>query len=302
MSEMHGTVTYEAGQRGTPPRDPGRGRAALPLTPARRVALLIGVPVCLALTGFAALNVAALIGRGHVHFSHAFPASAKRLSVTDSGGNVLLEQAAAGPARLSGTGYYSLIRPNLTESTSAGSATFGYPCELPVGDCGLNMTVSVPARTAVTISTGGGDLTASGLIGNVSLSTGGGNLTATDVTGNASLQTGGGDVTAIRLTGDIDLGTGGGNITATSIDSPRVTADSGGGDIEIVFTRVPQDVQVSADGGNVTIVVPAGTATYDVTASAGGGGLSDSVPQATSSPRKITASSGGGDITIQPST
>ena len=302
MSQMHGTATYEAGTDGTPPRRPGQGRAALPLTPARRVALLIGVPVCLAITGFIGFDLVAMVGKGHFHFSHTFAASTRQLSVDAGGGNVVVESAASGPARLSGEAYYSLIRPTITERASADSATLTYPCDLPAGNCGLNATVSVPEGIAVAISSGGGDLTASGLSGHVSLSADGGDLTATGITGDVSLQTGGGNLTAARLAGDIDLGASGGDITATSIDSPRVTAASGGGNVEIVFTQVPQDVQVTASGGDVTIVVPAGPATYEVTASADGGNLTDSVPQAPSSSRKITASSGGGDVTIEQST
>jgi Putative adhesin len=307
MSEMHGTVTHEggaheAGAYEAGPRPPGGARAALPLTPARRVALLIGVPVCLALTGFAGLNIAALFGRGYTHFSHAFPASTRRLSVTASGGNVVLKQVAAGPARLSGTGYYSLIRPNLTESTSADSAAFGYPCELPIGDCGLNMTVGVPAGTAVTISTGGGDLTADHLAGDLTLGTDGGNIQAADATGDVTMTTGGGDVTADQVAGGhLTLGTDGGNIQATGVADTRLAATSGGGDIEIVFTVVPRDVTVSTDGGNITIVVPQGSTRYDVSASTDGGTVTDTVPDSASSLDEITATSGGGDITIEQS-
>ena len=301
MSQMHGTATHEAGLHSGPPPRPGQGREALPLTPARRVALLIGVPTCLALTGFIGFDLVAMVGQGHFHFSHTFAATTRQLNVNAGGGNVVVK-VGPGPARLSGEATYSLVRPTITERATADSATLAYPCGFPVGNCGLNATVSVPAGTAVAISSGGGDLTASGLTGHVSLSADGGDLTATGITGDISLQTGGGDLSATLLAGDVTLGTSGGDITATQIDSPRVTVDSGGGDVAIVFTRVPQDVQVSADGGDVTIVVPAGPTTYDVTASADGGNLSDSVPQAATSAHKITASSGGGDVTIEQST
>jgi Putative adhesin len=308
MSEMHGTVTHEGGAYDdgayeAGPRPPGGGRAALPLTPARRVALLVGVPVCLALTGFAGLNIAALFGRGYIHFSHTFPASTRRLSVTASGGDVVLKQVATGPARLSGSGYYSLIRPNLTESTSAGRAAFGYPCELPIGDCGLSMTVDVPAGTAVTISTGGGNLTADHLTGDLTLDTDGGNIQAAGTTGDVTMTSGGGDLTADDVAGDhLSMGTDGGNIQATGVADPHLAATSGGGDIEIVFTVVPRDVTVSTDGGNVTIVVPPGSTRYNVSASTDGGNVTDTISHSASSPDEITATSGGGDITIKQST
>jgi hypothetical protein len=310
MSEMHGTVTHEAGaheggghEAGA--RSPGGGRAALPLTPARRVALLVGVPVCLALTGFAGLNIVALVAKGRIPFSHVFPVDARQLSVSlGGGGNAVLEQVAAGPARLSGYGYYSFVRPTITERTSADSAAFGYRCSsFPIGTCSLNATLSVPAGTAVTISSGGGDLTADHLTGDLTLGTDGGNIQAAGDTGDVTMTTGGGDLTADQVAGGhLTLGTDGGNIQATGVADPRLAATSGGGDIEIVFTVVPRDVTVSTDGGNITIVVPPGSTRYHASASTDGGNVTDTLPYSASSPDEITATSGGGDITIEQST
>jgi Putative adhesin len=309
MSEMHGTVTheagaYEGGAHDAPPRLPGGGRAALPLTPARRVALLIGVPVCLALTGYAGLTIVAQVAKGRIPFNHVFPADARQLSVSlGGGGNAVLEQVSAGPARLSGYGYYSFVRPTITERTSADSAAVGYPCStFPIGTCSMNATLSVPAGTAVTISTSGGDLTADHLAGDLTLDTDGGNIQATAITATRlSADTGGGDVTVDHVEGDLSLHTDGGNIQATGVAATRLAATSGGGDIEIVLTVVPRDVTVSTDGGNVTIVVPPGSTRYNVSASTDGGNVTDTIPHSASSLDEITATSGGGDITIEQS-
>jgi hypothetical protein len=293
MSQMHRTATHE-----------GPGRAALPLTPARRVALLIGVPACLAVTGFTGFDLIAMVGQGHFHFSHTFAATTRQLSVTDAGGNVVLEQAATGPARLSGSGYYSIVRPNFTEHATATSAVFGIDCNFPVGRCGLDMTVSVPTGTAATVSTGGGGLTADRMTGDLALHTDGGNIQANDTTGDVTMTTGGGDLTADHVAGDhLSMDTDGGNIQATGVAETRLAATSGGGDIEIVFTVVPRDVTVRTDGGNVTIVVPRGTTQYRLSASTDGGNVDDNtIPYSPSSPDEITASSGGGDVTIEQST
>jgi hypothetical protein len=303
MSQMHGTATYEAGTNGTP-RHPRQGRAALPLTPARRVALLIGVPACLALIGFAGLNIVAPLGDGHFHFSHTFPAGARSLSLTNAGGNVVLEQVAAGPARLSGSGYYSIVSPNFTQHATASSAVFGINCNFPVGHCGLNITVSVPTGTAMTVSTGGGDLTADQMAGDLTLHTDGGNIQANDTTGDVTMTTGGGDLTADQATGDhLTLDTDGGNIQAVGVAATRLAARSNGGNIEIVLTVVPRDVTVSTDGGNVTIVVPRGNTQYRVSASTSSGTVTDNtIPTDDASPHEITATSGGGNITIEQST
>lgn len=158
MTEMHGTATGLTAAGGPPIRRGRRATPALPLTPARRAALVLGMPACLALTGFAGLSIVAQIGKGHFSVGYSFPASARSPSVTGTG-DLELSRAAAGPARLSAYAYYSLTRPHTIERVSGDSATFGINCDFPVGDCGLDTTVSVPAGTAVTASTGGGDAT-----------------------------------------------------------------------------------------------------------------------------------------------
>ena len=268
---------------GTRPNGTGPGTtAALPMTIARRAALAIGVPACLALTGWTGLAIVALIGQGSFPIRYAIPASAGRLAVNFDAGDIRLQQVAGGSAELTGTARYSLSRPAFTARATAHGMALGYNCTNVVGGCSLDATVSVPAGTAASVSTGGG------------------NTTVVGITSDVTVSSGGGDVTADGVAGDLNLHTDGGNIRGTAITAAHVTASTGGGDIEVVFTRVPRYVRVSTDGGNVTIVVPAGGTQYHVTASTDGGNVDDSaIPVNTSSPDQITATSGGGDITIR---
>jgi len=254
------------------------------MTAGRRAALAIGVPLCLALTANTGYQLVADVGRGKVPVNYHIPATIRRVNVTIPGGTVAVRQVAGGPGSIVGTGNYSLVRPHITERLTGSELAFGYACSVPEGSCGMNGTVSVDGGTAVSVSTGGGNVTADGISGTVSLSTGGG------------------DVTANRVSGDLALSTGGGNVQVTGVAATQVSADTGGGDVEIVFTQVPRNVQVSTGGGNITIVVPPGSTQYHVTSSTGGGNVNDAVPQNTSSPRVIDASSGGGDITIREAT
>jgi len=277
---MYGTLTSE-----TPPAGKGSAKAPpLPLTRGRRAALAIGVPLCLIFTAYTGLSLVAGVGQGHFPVSYAFPAGTENANVSVSGGDVTVRQAAGTKAQLTGTATYSLIRPHLTTRHTSGGVSIAYHCVVPAGNCGLDATLSVPARMAASVSTGGGDATAVG------------------TTGNVMLSTGGGDVTVDRVSGVLSLSTGGGTIHGTAITATQVTAHSSGGDIEIVFTQVPRDVQVDTGGGNVTIVVPPGSTQYHVTANTGGGNVTESVPLNTSSPNVITAASGGGDITISQAT
>ncbi len=258
--------------RGTAPR--------LPMTPARRAWLAIGVPVCLVLVGWAGLSLVALVGQGQVKVGHDIPASAPRVNVNFSSGNILVQEAAGGQGRLTGTAHYSLIRPPFTAHVAATGTDFGYECNLPVGDCYLNATVSVPRGTPTSVYTGGG------------------NATAIGTTGDVTLTSDGGSVSAERASGDLTLVTDGGDITATEITATRVTASTGGGDITVVFTSVPTNVEVNTDGGNITIVVPRGSTHYRLTERTDGGTTSGSVPTDSSSANVITATSGGGNISV----
>lgn len=296
------TVTYPmATQENLPAGDDRQsGRARLRMTPGRRTALVFGVPVCLALVAATALSFAADLGTSSYPVHYTFPASATRFAVSTGSGQLTLTQAAAGRATLTGTAHYTFVRPNPAAALSGRVASYDYHCrEAFIGTCGLDATLTVPAGTAASMSTGGGNAVVTGTTGTVSLNTGGGELSVQNVSGRVALTTGGGNITAGNVSGPLALDTGGGNIQATAIRSAGVTASSGGGNITITFTAVPRDVNVSTAGGDITIVVPRGSAKYHVTATTDGGNVSDSsIPQDSSSAHVITATSGGGNITI----
>ena len=253
------------------------------MTPARRIWLAIGVPVCLALVGWAGLSLVALVGQGQFTVSHDIPASTGRVNVNSSSGSIVLREVAGGQAKLTGTAHYSLVRPPFTTRVSTAGTDFGYNCNLPVGSCYLNATVSVPRGTATSVHTGGGNATAVGTTGDVTLTTSGGSLSAEGVSGELTLNTDGGD------------------ITATAISAARVSAGSSGGNITVVFTSVPANVKVNTDGGNITIVVPPGSTHYHLTEHTDGGTTSARVPTDSSSPNVITATSSGGNISVSES-
>ena len=257
--------------------------AVLPMTPARRVWLAFGVPVCLVVVGWIGLNLVALTGQGSFGVSHPIPARTGRVSVTFSSGDVHLRPAAGETAGLTGTAHYSLVRPRFTTRATAAGTDFGYHCDLPFGDCDLDATVSVPPGTAAAVRTGGGDASVTGTTGDVSLSTDGGTVSADEVSG------------------DLTLATDGGDVTASAVTAGRVSASTRGGRVTLRFTRVPADVSVSTGGGDITIVLPPGDTHYRLTEHSNGGTASAGVPTDSSSPNVITALSDGGDISVSQS-
>ena len=256
--------------------------SALPLTPARLATLAVGVPIALALIGWTGFSIVAEAGQGSYSVHETIPVTAGHVSLNTGGGDLTAGPGGqSGEASLNGTVHYSLIRPKLTWTPTADGISGNFDCQVPAGNCYLAATLKVPARTALSLSSSGGNLTASGL------------------TGNVTMSTGGGDVTATGLPGDLQLNTSGGNITGNVLTSPDVNASTGGGDVTLTFTRPPKNLHINTSGGNITVVVPQnGTIQYDVQTSTAGGTVSDAVPQNSRSPYKITATTGGGDISI----
>ena len=268
------------------------------------------------------------------------------MAVNINAGDVTLREApGSSTARLTGIVQYGLIRPGISESTTPTGANIGMNCSGINTDCGMSATLDVPARTAVTVWSNGGNIAAADFSSGMTLWAGGGNVTATNLAGNLQLDTGGGDLTGTGLTGTLqiateggnvnagnwaDTGTGtmrldtgggdftangltanglsggvqllteGGNVDASGVASRAVSMDSGGGDVTLAFTQVPQSLMITAEGGNVTVILPPGDKTYNLSLpdTQGGNVSYPSSLVSSKSHSKITIDSGGGDVTI----
>lgn len=291
----------------------------LRLTPCRRSALLFGVPVCLALVGMTGLGLVGDFAEGSYPVSYAAPAATRALTL-DVPGQLTIRQTAAGRVTLAGTAHYAFIRPAPVGQSAGDRTTIGYDCPIPINNCELDGTVTVPASvTTLTAHSGSGGFALTGTTGPVTLSTGDGNLSVGQASGPLALDTDSGDIrvsaitsaTLSASTGDGDIGitgaaaktitadTDSGSITGSGIAAATVTASSGDGDIVIAFTGAPpRDVSVDTDSGNITLLLPPSATRYHVTADTDSGTVSDTLPRDASSANVITASSGSGNVTI----
>jgi hypothetical protein len=341
MTERGVTMTFMSttGQSPAPPAGAAGAFGALRMTPGRWVALAIGVPVALALIGWTGFSLVAATARGSYPFSLPVPVQDGQVAVNVTAGNITLRPGSGGAAQLTGTVQYGLIRPSIMENTTPTGTNLGVNCGgIGSGNCGVSASLDVPARTAVTLWSNGGDIQASGfssgvtlwaeggnvtasnLAGDLRLDTGGGDLTSTGLTGaltigteggnvNAGdwvssgtmyIDTGGGDLTADGLTGNLQVAAEGGNVYATGVASEVADVDSGGGNVTLTFTKVPQNLRIAAEGGTVTVVLPPGGTKYDISTpdTAGGNVYYPSSLFSSKSPHTITIDSGGGDITV----
>jgi len=281
-----------AGPASSRPRPP----AALRMTPGRWITLVIGVPIALAFIGWSGFSLVASIGQASFPVSTTIPVKHGRLVASTGGGDITVHQGnlSGGTARLTGTVQYSLVRPRFTVTDSGVSLH----CRLPTGNCGLSATLDVPPRTTVDLTSGGGNMNVSGIQGNVMLDSAGGDVGISGIGGTANLLTGGGNVTASDLGGILTFTTSGGDVNGSGLFSRHVTLSTGGGNVSLVFTQVPDNIRISSSGGDITIVLPHGSTSYAIQSNGGGGDYHASVPTNDASGHKIKLDTGGGNVNI----
>lgn len=222
------------------------------MTPARRIILLLGVPVSFALLAWTCFAIISKSAEGDYTVSYSPVHISGGLAMNVYGGDVTLQGGVApSAAQFTGTGTvwygltYSGQRPTLATAQTANGTRINFAC--PDFNCALNSTVDVPPQVPVTVTSNGGNITATG-ISDATLQTGGGNLTVDGLTGNVSL-----DTDASPPNGPY----GGGDINGT-LAAQNITVDSGGNNIDLQLTTPPSNMNVTTEGGNVTIQLPGG--------------------------------------------
>lgn len=222
------------------------------MTPARRIILLLGVPLSLTLLAWTCFAIISQASQGSYAVSYAPVRVSRGLDMNVYGGDVTLQGGVApSAARFTGTGTvwyglsYSGQRPTLATAQTPTGTRINFTC--PNYNCALSSTVDVPPQAPVTVTSNGGNITATG-ISDATLQTGGGNLTVDGLTGNVSLNTDNG-----AQNGPF----GGGQVSGT-LAAQNVTVDSGGNSIDLQLTTPPANLNITTEGGNVTLQLPAG--------------------------------------------
>jgi len=222
------------------------------MTPARRIILLLGVPLSFALLAWTCFAIISQASQGSYAVSYAPVRVSGGLDMNVYGGDVTLQGGvAASAARFTGSGTvwyglsYSGQRPVLVTAQTPTGTRINFTC--PDYNCALSSTVDVPPRAPVTVTSNGGNITATGI-------------------SDATLQTGGGDLTVDGLTGNVSLNTdsapngpygGGGQVDGT-LAAQNIAVDSGGNNVNLQLTTAPSNLNITTEGGSVTLQLPAG--------------------------------------------
>jgi hypothetical protein len=269
------------------------------MTPGRRIILLLGVPVSLALLVWTCYAIISKSAQGSYTVSYSPVRISGGLAMNVYGGDVTL-QGGVTPraAQFTGTGTvwyglnYSGQRPTLATAQTASGTRINFGC--PDYNCALSSAVDVPPQVPVTVTSNGGNITATG-ISDSTLQTGGGNLTVDGLTGNVSLNT---DANPNGPDGS------GGDISGTAA-AQSITADTGGGSIDLQLSTPPANLNVTTEGGNVTLQLPAGYSYHVDNVPASPAEVSGPITPPTitvntssSSQYRITVNAAGGTVTI----
>ncbi|MGE5132577.1 MAG: DUF4097 family beta strand repeat-containing protein [Gemmatimonadota bacterium] len=273
--------------------------APLPLTRGRRVALATGAPLALLVIAWTALSAVAWLGQGSYPVRLHLPARAGTATVRVDAGDVRVRPGTAGRLGVTGTAHYALVRSRVTWQTAPSGVSVISQCRQLAGPCGFDYTVTAPPGLATQVTSGSGDVTATGLAAAATLHSGSGTVRLWSLSGAVKATSGSGDITGSVLTGPaVNAEAGSGSITLSGVRSRDVTVSAGSGDITVTFASAPADVQVSAGSGDVRLVLPRGRTAYRVRTRADSGATAVTVPQDPASARVIVVTDGSGNITI----
>jgi hypothetical protein len=271
----------------------------LPMTPGRRIALLLGVPLALVMIVWAGLTEVAFAGVGSYPVWLAVPVHGATVSLSVGAADTQVTQAAGSRLRLTGTAHYSIIRSTVTWHTTASGVSVSPRCHFLTGVCSFSFRAVLPSGKRAVLSDGSGNLTLRGLTGPVIAGTGSGDVQASLLSGTVSLQTGSGNITGGTLSGpQVTVRTGSGDISLTGLTSLHVVASAGSGNITLTFTKVPARVRVSDSSGNVNVVLPPGPTHYQVNATTNSGNRTVSVPTNSGSAHTITVTDSSGNVSV----
>ena len=138
----------------------------------------------------------------------------------------------------------------------------------------IRFEIMVPKKFNNRISTSGGDIKISGVVGKNYIKTSGGDLWIKNTEGELKASTSGGEITLDGNKGDLSVSTSGGNIDAKNFDgnlyastsggdiklkgtNSKIHAETSGGDIDLEYWGVNKGIDLSTSGGDIYIKVPA---------------------------------------------
>jgi hypothetical protein len=243
--------------------------------------LLIGAAFTFVFLATGAFAVAGQLGHEERTDPVAGPAGLRRLVIEVPSGSITVRGTATGDVHGSRHVSRDLVAPHLTEEVTGDALRLRATCPLAVvHSCGVSYDLEVPRDLSLVLTTHAGAVRVSGIDGDVEASSTAGPVDADDVGGTLAITS------------------GAGHVRGTDLRSARVTAGSGAGGVDLVFTEAPTSVSARSGAGSVDVTVPDDGQAYRVDAR-GSGNEDIQVPQDPHSPRSLALSSTAGAVSAE---
>ncbi|MEV5964949.1 DUF4097 family beta strand repeat-containing protein [Kribbella sp. NPDC051952] len=230
------------------------------MTTAQRRMLIIGlVPLLVLVLGGAAVAVSTIRGKLPYNYSASYAPGSKGIRVETEVPTQLLASV-DGQVHVTVDGSYGAAKPAVQVSTVSDQLTIDTRC--PDSHCEVDLTVELPAVSAVQAK-----------VGRVSL-------------------------TVVGVASPLTVDSLDGSVTMTRLRSPRVSVDAQRGSVDLMFDDVPNQVTATASDGSLTVQLPR-SATYAVDAVAAQGTTKLKVPSDPTSTNRLYLRTSYGSITVQ---
>ncbi len=149
-------------------------------------------------------------------------------------------------------------------------------CESP-DECTVDYAVELDGPVAVEVVAGSGNVSVSG------------------VDGDVTIEVGDGDVYLTNVVGDVEVATGSGKVLATRMTSERGAFATGEGDIDVTFDEQITELAATTEEGNVRAQLADGPYAIDASAP---GRIDIRVETSDDAEASVTLSTATGDITV----
>jgi len=233
-----------------------------PLSRGRWIVLVVGGVFAVALIAAATWSVVNLLGQTIDERRFTLTPTNGRIRI-DTEGDIRIAVGTDTDVQVVERLRYGTKRPQVEETAGPDGLTLRGSCPWYNSNCSVDVAVTVPANLIVDAHSSAGDISVSG------------------------------------VTGQLTLNSSAGNVRATGIRSDQVRAESSAGDVELSFDEAPSDVYARSSAGDVTVRLPPEAGGYRVDASTSAGERDVDVPVDPASPRRISARSSAGDVDVR---
>lgn len=254
-----------------------------PLSPPRRLALLVGGVLGIALIGWGVVAIIGLlIPDTTERDQRTFDPQAQRLTVDIGSGDLVLRSGDGDQVQVNRTAQYGWRAPDVEESSGPDGVEVRADCSgFFLFGCDVDYEITVPDGFTV-------ELRASS-----------GNVEVRDVTvEQLGAEVSSGDLDLSGVDGALRLQASSGDITADGLRSLDVEAEASSGEIRLGFAEAPDRVNVRASSGDVEIALPEGP--YQVNADTSSGDDEIDVAQDPNARRIVDVQVSSGDVQIVP--